>query len=589
MGLSKSTRIGILLGIDSAFFLLELVVGYAVHSLALVADSFHMLNDVLSLCVGLWAVKVANQKTSSKMYTYGWQRAETLGALVNGVFLVALCLSIFLEAIQRFVEPQTVTNPRLVLIVGCFGLLSNILGLFLFHEHGHSHGGAEHGHAHGQKEDVLAAEEGHSHADVQTSAVADEGGNVADVLPQSTIGNWPQSQGAISDHMGATDGRSKKHSPEFTKSDEDDSTAAASSSPYSVRKTNSVSHPRHRRRTSASRARFASVDDILIHPASFRNEIIAASKMDHIESGSATESEADQAVVEGDHDPSEESPLLKPIKSHSSSRHRHSTSHGSGPNKSHASWHTSHNHNQPKKASGGGGHSHGDLNMRGVFLHVMGDALGNIGVIASALIIWLSDFSWRFYSDPAISLIITIIILGSAIPLCRAASRILLQAVPAGISVDEIKEDIERLPGILGCHHLHVWQLSDTKLVASLHVQVEFDFKHEGSARYMALAKGVRHCLHEYGIHSSTIQPEFCLDAEHRHASGHGSDDDAPTGRLSPKTASKNASKAGSLRSAQDACLLECGDECGDETQCCAPAVNEAEGSDSGHAHGHSH
>jgi hypothetical protein len=42
-----------------------------VHSLALVADSFHMLNDVISLMVGLWAVKVANQKTNSKMYTYG--------------------------------------------------------------------------------------------------------------------------------------------------------------------------------------------------------------------------------------------------------------------------------------------------------------------------------------------------------------------------------------------------------------------------------------------------------------------------------------------------------------------------------------
>jgi zinc transporter 1 len=71
MALSKSRRIQILLAIDGVFFLLELFIGYAVHSLALVADSFHMLNDVLSLCVGLWAVKVAGQKTSSKMYTYG--------------------------------------------------------------------------------------------------------------------------------------------------------------------------------------------------------------------------------------------------------------------------------------------------------------------------------------------------------------------------------------------------------------------------------------------------------------------------------------------------------------------------------------
>src|ERR1700750_383339 len=115
MALSKSRRMQLLLAIDVVFFFIELIVGYAVHSLALVADSFHMLNDVLSLCVGLWAVRVANTG-SSKMYTYGWQRAETLGALVNGVFLVALCLSIFLEAIQRFVEPQKVTNPKLVLI-----------------------------------------------------------------------------------------------------------------------------------------------------------------------------------------------------------------------------------------------------------------------------------------------------------------------------------------------------------------------------------------------------------------------------------------------------------------------------------------
>ncbi len=89
MGLSKTQRICVLLAIDAVFFLIELVVGeylsaktivkspltrcagYAVHSLALVADSFHMLNDVLSLCVGLWAVRVANTG-NTKTYMYGW-------------------------------------------------------------------------------------------------------------------------------------------------------------------------------------------------------------------------------------------------------------------------------------------------------------------------------------------------------------------------------------------------------------------------------------------------------------------------------------------------------------------------------------
>jgi zinc transporter 1 len=236
--------------------------------------------------------------------------------------------------------------------------------------------------------------------------------------------------------------------------------------------------------------------------------------------------------------------------------------------------HSAHNHKKPKegKSSGGHGHSHGDLNMRGVFLHVMGDALGNIGVISSALIIWLTDYSWRFYSDPLISLIITAIILCSAIPLCKAASRILLQAVPAGLSVDEIREDITELDGVISCHHLHVWQLSDSKIVASLHVQVDFDFKGSGSAQYMELAREIRQCLHEYGIHSSTIQPEFCLDSNHDHT-GASDESSGDEGHAAGSAGKGPSSKTSSVRGDADACLLECGDDCGNSKQCCDPGV----------------
>ncbi|KAL9007935.1 MAG: hypothetical protein Q9173_006889 [Seirophora scorigena] len=573
MAFSKSTRIMILLGIDFAFFLLELSVGFGVHSLALVADSFHMLNDVLSLCVGLWAVRVANEKSSSKMYTYGWQRAETLGALVNGVFLVALCLSIFLDAIQRFVEPQVVSNPGLVLIVGCAGLLSNVLGLFLFHEHGHSHGGHGHEHAHGKDDALAAAEDGHSHSvltdrDGHTDTVANQSGNVADVLPQNTIAGWPKSAKAPS----LSNGSARKKSWFFSKSDEDATTATSSTSPISARKSMSSTARQHRRHTSGSRSRFFSPDEIQIHPASFRNGIIKAGRLKDIES-SSSETEENEEVLVDEEEPTEDEPLLSPHKSNGVAKGGLGAA---GKPKSHD--HSEHKHNQPKTESKGG-HSHGDLNMRGVFLHSMGDALGNIGVIGSALIIWLTSWPGRYYADPAISLAITIIILGSAIPLCQAASRILLQAVPAGISVDDIKADIEDLSGVVSCHHLHVWQLSDTKKVASLHIQVEFDFKDEGSARYMKLARAIRRCLHEHGIHSSTIQPEFCLDSSHRHTSGHSSEDEGHVSGGSgdrhavSRRDSKRGSRAASIRSQPDACLLECDEECGPASQCCAPST----------------
>ncbi|KAL6704760.1 Zinc resistance conferring protein [Coniothyrium glycines] len=527
MGLSKSTRIMILLAIDTAFFFLELVVGYAVHSLALVADSFHMLNDVISLLVGLWAVKVATQRTNSKTYTYGWQRAETLGALINGVFLVALCLSIFLEAIQRFVEPQEVSHPKLVLIVGSFGLASNIVGLFLFHDHGHG------GHSHGGHDEHSHAEEGHSHGlDPHDDSIADECGNVADVLPQnrvafpSTLTQQPNKPG--------------------------DATHPAQSS----RRRSSVSKKNKRHSRSQSR-NYSTLDEIYVHPSSFRNSIIESSRAH--DNDEADDEEEDNSPEES---ATEQSPLL--AKSHDHSAHSHAHSNGSAKKDSHKD----HKHKQPKEASSGGhghGHSHADLNMRGVFLHVMGDALGNIGVIGTALFIWLTDFSWRFYMDPAVSLLITVIILLSALPLCKAASRILLQAVPENLSIDDIKDDVIDLDGIISCHHLHVWQLSDTKLIASLHVQVSFDFKGDGSARYMELARQIRECLHEYGIHSSTIQPEFCLNAAHDHSAA-GSDE-------SGREDAGRASKTGSVKDQPEACLLECPDSCGNAKQCCEPGT----------------
>ncbi|KAK3675664.1 Zinc resistance conferring protein [Recurvomyces mirabilis] len=551
MALTKSQRIIILLVIDVAFFFTELIIGYAVHSLALVADAFHMLNDVLSLFVGLWAVQVANRKSESKMYTYGWQRAETLGALVNGVFLVALCVTIFLEAIQRFVEKPTVTQPKLILIVGCLGLASNILGLFLFHNHSHGPGGHSHGpegHSHEHGDDVHAAEEGHNHPHL-----AEEGGNVVDVLPQQRIAGWPTT--AINQTAGS------------------DSTAVEDTAQSPSAKFAKRAHSRSRSRT------YSGFNDIEVNPSAFRRSIIAASRMEPVQSDEDTEEEAveeDGHDETHDHDHAHERSALVSNKANGNYGAMGKTTS-----------HTKHIHRQPKEAGKGHGHSHGDLNMKGIFLHVMGDALGNIGVIATALIIWLTKFEGRFYFDPAISLVITFIILCSAIPLCKAASRILLQAVPLGISIDDIKDDIETLPGIISCHHLHVWQLSDTKMIASLHVQVEFELKDEGSARYMHLAKTIRECLHEYGIHSSTIQPEFCLDPNHSHAAQSESDgahehghEHGNSGHLSPSAGGEPGSKAASVRTA-DACLLDCDDKCGAGNACCAPPAKD----DQGHAH----
>ena len=98
--------------------------------MALVADSFHMLSDVIALVIAYVSVRMSPKKWSKN--TFGWARAEVLGALVNAVFLCALCFSILVESVKRFYKPEIIHDAPLIMVVGLSGLLVNVVGLFLF-------------------------------------------------------------------------------------------------------------------------------------------------------------------------------------------------------------------------------------------------------------------------------------------------------------------------------------------------------------------------------------------------------------------------------------------------------------------------
>jgi solute carrier family 30 (zinc transporter), member 1 len=149
---TKTFRLLFMLSLTFSFFVVELVIGNITNSLALIADAFHMLSDVISFIIGLFAVRIAKRRSS--INTYGWVRAEVVGANINTVFLLALCLTILFDAIKRYIEPEPIKNADLLLIVGSVGLGINIVGLFLFQGfHGHTHGSETHGHSHQQKLD----------------------------------------------------------------------------------------------------------------------------------------------------------------------------------------------------------------------------------------------------------------------------------------------------------------------------------------------------------------------------------------------------------------------------------------------------
>lgn len=176
------------------------------------------------------------------------------------------------------------------------------------------------------------------------------------------------------------------------------------------------------------------------------------------------------------------------------------------------------------------------LNMRGVFLHVLGDALGSVIVVVNALIftfVWkpcnkddelcfnpcvhhhdnhtltstnglrVAGPCWVLYLDPTLCVIMVCILLYTTYPLLKESALILLQTVPKQVNMHRLNERLLGLDGVLAIHELHIWQLAGSRIIATAHIKC-----HDPTA-YMEVAKRIKDFFHDEGIHATTIQPEF--------------------------------------------------------------------------------
>jgi len=115
------------------------------------------------------------------------------------------------------------------------------------------------------------------------------------------------------------------------------------------------------------------------------------------------------------------------------------------------------------------GHHH-NLNMRGAFLHVVSDAIGSVGAIAAGAIMLTTGW---YLADPLISILISALILFSSWSLVKDSLNVLMQAVPKGIQLQEVRETIEAVDGVNEVHDLHVWAVTSDIFTLSAHAVVE--------------------------------------------------------------------------------------------------------------------
>ncbi|BCN92398.1 zinc transporter ZitB [Thiomicrorhabdus immobilis] len=142
-----------------------------------------------------------------------------------------------------------------------------------------------------------------------------------------------------------------------------------------------------------------------------------------------------------------------------------------------------------------------NMNMRGATLHFLGDTLGSVAVIGGAILIYYTGW---MPIDPILSVIMAVIIGIGAYRLTRESSHLLLEGVPAGYEIQDIKEDLEcHFDYLTSVHHIHIWAIAEDQVVMTLHAKT--DLQHINDRTLLEIKD---YLLHEHKVHHVTLQLE---------------------------------------------------------------------------------
>jgi cobalt-zinc-cadmium efflux system protein len=140
-----------------------------------------------------------------------------------------------------------------------------------------------------------------------------------------------------------------------------------------------------------------------------------------------------------------------------------------------------------------------NINVRGAYLHIIGDLLGFLGTIVAAVVIWLSGW---VVADTIASVVVSVLILRSAWRLVRDSVDVLLESTPAHISSFAVRSQLEAIPGIESVHDLHVWTVTSNVIAMSVHAIVREPERHQHVLEHILDA------MRLFGIQHVTVQLE---------------------------------------------------------------------------------
>ena len=473
------------------FMVFEGAFAIVAGSLAMLGDAAHMLSDAASFAVSLAALRVARRGPTMR-HTYGLARVEVVGALASTLALWAVTGGLVYEAFCRihayFNGNAKPVDGKLMVILGCFGVLTNVAMERILGAHSHGFGGHDHGHGHGH---------GHGHDGHDDHACCD-----------GDHGHNPLHGDALASYRGASGHDHEAHG-----------------------------HKAHGH--DAAHGHDSGHDHGDCCDEDHGHEAHGHEEHDHAEHGHKGH---DHDCCDEDHGHSEHSHESHGHKGHDhdccDEDHGHKEeSHGHGSSHDHGSAHA---HEESKD-----GHDieHGhtaktplhsskkgysaiptqtppktkkrQLNIDAAYLHVLGDLLQNLGVILAGAVIWWRP-TWQV-ADPLVTLFFALIVVRTTMGFMGKAVNILLEGAPANVDIGSLKKGLESVEGVGDVHDIHVWELTADRPAMSCHVVLS-----PGATHDEVLMRCQDVCADDFDIDHATIQVQAshcrartCCSQEH--------------------------------------------------------------------------
>lgn len=394
------------------FMIIEIIGGYIANSIAIMSDAAHLFSDFLGFIISIASIKIAKRQATNYM-SYGFHRAEIIGALASVTIIWGLTIWLIYEAIWRIFNPHDVDGLTMF-IVACLGLLFNfVMGLILMYEGiEHGHGLIEHDHDHDHSHDFLS----NHHHKQRKSCVSLGKIELKKEENEGNEGNEKKEIGKINDDCCCQD---------------------------------------------------SNKEDVELGCVNDNKQLLLK-----------------EGIHKDDH--------------HDHDHHDHDHSHHDHDHHSHHD----HDHHHHK--------SHEDVNIKAAMIHILGDAIQNIGVIISGIIIYFRP-DLRIV-DSICTFVFAIIVFFTTIRILKECVSVIMEGSPIE-SIENMEEDLLKVDGVMEVHDLHVWSLSMGKMIMTAHLVSDKPQESLKLACEMIFKK--------YGIDHSTIQVEgkvedvFCKQTLH--------------------------------------------------------------------------